>query len=207
MRTLLLAWAFCTASLAAEGPAFSHKLHLQQKLECSTCHGKAVASTQASDNLLPAPEVCAKCHDRMAVPAPRAHNVQKFNHALHLKMGNLAPVIAKAIDTGAYLGAVPPGLRAGLNAKNACAACHRGMEQSVAVSGSAAMPRMADCLVCHNRIEPPYSCEKCHTQVKKLTPASHTQDWVDVHSSGTQKLDKQSCAVCHGRNFTCQGCH
>lgn len=207
MRTLLLTCALAVSAAAAEAPPFSHKLHLKQKLECSTCHAKAVLSTQASDNLLPASQVCAKCHERATVSTPRAHAVQKFNHALHLKMGNVAPVIARAIDTGAYLGPVPPGLRARLNTKNACTACHRGMEESVAVARSAAMPRMADCLVCHNRIEPPFSCEKCHTEVAKLNPANHTPDWVDVHSSGTQKLDKQSCAVCHGRNFTCQGCH
>jgi hypothetical protein len=80
------------------------------------------------------------------------------------------------------------------------------MEESEAVT-RANRPRMADCLVCHNRIEPPFSCEKCHDDVARLAPASHTPDWIDVHSSGQAKLDRQSCAVCHGRKFRCQGCH
>jgi hypothetical protein len=192
--------------LAAAVQPFSHKLHLKLKLDCATCHAKAAPSTRLSDNLLPERQVCLKCHQDAAIPPPPpAATLARFNHSLHLKMGNLAPVIAKAIDSGAYLS--PPGdTRRHLNTKNACAACHRGMEESDAVT-RANLPRMADCLVCHNQIEPPFSCEKCHDNVARLVPASHTPQWVDIHSSGKANLDKQSCAVCHGRKFTCQGCH
>jgi hypothetical protein len=191
--------------LAAAAQPFSHRLHLKMKLDCAVRHAGAAASTKVSDNLLPDRQVCLKCHQDAAIPPPPPAIVSRFNHSLHLKMGNLAPVIAKAIDSGAYLS--PPGdARRHLNAKNACAACHRGMEESDAVT-RANLPRMADCLVCHNKIEPPFSCEKCHDDVARLIPASHVPEWVDIHSSGKANLDKQSCAVCHGRRFTCQGCH
>ncbi len=72
----------------------------------------------------------------------------------------------------------------------------------------AAYPQMADCLVCHSRIEPPFSCEKCHAEGAQLKPANHTPAWLDTHSSGgIRKEDHTTCAVCHGRRFTCQGCH
>ena len=136
---------------------------------------------------------------------PPATLLRRFNHQLHLKLGNLAPVIAAAIDQRRYLS--PPGdIRRHLNTKNPCAACHRGMEESDAVT-RAALPRMADCLVCHSKIEPPYSCEFCHAPGAPLKPASHTADWLDRHSSGQAGFDKQTCAVCHGRRFRCQGCH
>ena len=67
---------------------------------------------------------------------------------------------------------------------------------------------MADCLVCHNKIDNPFSCEKCHTApAVQLKPPSHTADYVDTHSSGKLQLDKPSCVICHGKEFTCLGCH
>lgn len=183
---------------------FSHRTHLKLKLPCVACHSAATQSTQVSDNLLPAQAFCATCHkDERPIKSPRASLVARFSHQQHLKLGNVAPLLAKAIDSRQYLS--PPGdMREWLDTKNPCAACHRGLEESDQVS-EAYFPRMADCLVCHKKIEPPYSCETCHTDVKSLTPATHDAKWVDVHTDS--KIGKQSCAVCHGRRFTCQGCH
>jgi hypothetical protein len=185
---------------------FSHAVHLQLKLGCVACHVAALTSVSADDNLLPPERVCSRCHQNMTVRrAPTRTMAAKFNHQLHLKLGNAAPVIAAAIDRGAYLS--PPGdLRRALNTNNACEACHRGMERAGAISLEN-FPKMADCLVCHNQIEPPFSCEKCHAPEQTLKPASHAPGFFDEHSSGKLKLDKASCAVCHGRTFHCQGCH
>lgn len=185
---------------------FSHKLHLQMKLECTTCHGTALTSTQVGDNLLPAKEVCQKCHTDAVVPGPPTTRVAKFNHSLHLRMGNVAPIIAGAIDHGRYL--QPPGdIRRHLNSGNACAACHRGMAESDQVT-PANLPQMADCLVCHTVIQTPFSCEDCHTKGAELRPPSHLSTaFVDSHSNRTLVPDKASCTVCHGRRFTCMGCH
>jgi len=131
--------------------------------------------------------------------------VVHFSHAQHLKMGNVAPVIAAAIDKKNYL--QPPGdIRRHLDTKNACEACHRGLEDSDAVT-PAAMPQMADCLVCHSQIENPFSCEKCHAKNANLKPANHTEDFMSTHTTGKLNLDKTTCAVCHGRTFRCLGCH
>ena len=184
---------------------FSHRLHLQLKLECRTCHTAAPKSTSAQDNLLPAKTVCLSCHEDVQIPARPVTPVTRFNHALHLKLGNIAPIVARAIDTKTYLS--PPGeLRARLNGTNPCMACHRGLAQSDAVS-NAALPRMADCLVCHNQIDPPDSCEFCHAKSMHLKPQNHTADFLDSHTRKNARLDKTSCAVCHGRRFTCLGCH
>lgn len=120
-------------------------------------------------------------------------------------MGNIAPVLAAAIDSGKYL-SPPGGIRRDLNTANACVPCHRGLERAGWAS-KVNLPQMADCLVCHSQIEPPYSCEKCHLETASLKPASHTPDYVDVHSSKKAQLDKQSCRICHGVNFRCMGCH
>jgi hypothetical protein len=171
------------------------------------------SSTSASDNNLPRREICATCHAESGkarplageIKAPRRLLVTKFNHQLHAKLGNIAPVIARAIDSKAYL-SEPGDLRAHLETKMACAACHRGLETSDEVSAEA-FPRMADCLVCHNKIEPPFSCVKCHDEGPHLKPASHTSDFLDRHTKRGFLQEKVSCAVCHGRQFTCLGCH
>ena len=158
------------------------------------------------DNLLPAREDCLRCHKEVTIGAPPLTRLARFSHHLHLKMGNLAPVIAAAVDKKTYLSPSTPDLRHHLDTQNACEACHRGMEESEQVS-SANMPQMADCLVCHNKIDNPFSCEFCHNKAANLKPATHTPDFLDSHTTGKLKLDKTTCAVCHGRRFTCLGCH
>jgi hypothetical protein len=198
LALILFAWG------AAAAP-FSHKVHLGLDLQGTTCHTGAAASTKATDNLLPAKTVCLQCHRDAQIPAPPETRVAFFSHAQHLKMGNLAPTIAAAIDKKTYL-QQPGDIRRHLNTQNACEACHRGLEESDQVT-PAAMPQMADCLVCHTEIDNPFSCEKCHAKNANLKPASHVPSYLSDHTSGKLNLDKASCVVCHGRNFRCLGCH
>jgi predicted CXXCH cytochrome family protein len=204
--------AVAIASLIAALPAsaaapFSHRTHLKLKLPCTSCHAAASASTRVEDNLLPRPAVCAGCHTdgrgRNVRQQPSRPEISKFSHAWHLKLGNIAPVLAKAIDSGQHLAPSPETRRLLENAAQ-CTACHRGLEASDTIT-PAHFPHMADCLVCHNKIELPFSCVTCHGEKAKLRPADHTADFEDRHSS--PKMLKVGCAVCHGRTFTCRGCH
>jgi predicted CXXCH cytochrome family protein len=203
MRTLLLALAIGGAAVNAA--PFSHKVHLQLKLECTGCHTAAATSTKPADNLLPNAKVCLGCHPSAEIGAPPATRVAHFSHQQHLKMGNIAPVIAAAIDKNNYLQPAG-GIRPQLDTSNACEACHRGLHDSDQVSAGN-MPKMADCIVCHNQIDNPFSCEKCHVNNDNLKPASHVEGFMSAHSSGKLNLDKASCTICHGRTFRCLGCH
>lgn len=132
----------------------------------------------------------------------RALTVTKFNHALHARMGPaIAASVTKAIADGTYLGTKEQASL--VRARHACMSCHMTLASD---NVEQAYPPMADCLVCHNEIDPPYSCIKCHTESPALRPASHTPNFIDVHSAGKVK-DKSGCASCHGRNFSCLGCH
>ena len=62
----------------------------------------------SDDNLLPAAEVCLKCHKTAEIGAPMPTRLARFNHQLHLKLGNVAPVIAAAIDKKTYLSTAGP---------------------------------------------------------------------------------------------------
>jgi len=205
LRLILIAAFGLTATGHAAQP-FPHGVHLGLKLDCLYCHAAATTSTSPADDLLPEPEVCLKCHKTAEIGKPIPTRLAHFNHQLHLKAGNIAPIIAAAIDKGTYLSPASPNLRAQLNTNNPCEACHRGLETS-SHPDRASLSQMADCLVCHNQIDPPYSCELCHAKGAKLTPANHTPDFLDTHTSGKLNLDKTTCAVCHGRKFHCLGCH
>jgi hypothetical protein len=199
---------FSTCRTAWGAAPFSHRRHLQMGLGCAGCHTTAASSTRVEDNLLPAREVCLNCHQEpeIQIPAPPATRITNFSHALHLRMGNVAPLLALAIDKKNYLQPAND-IRRHLNTRNPCEACHRGLEESDRVT-PAALPQMADCLVCHSQIDNPFSCETCHGKnVASLKPASHTANFMDTHSAGKLHLDKTTCAVCHGRTFTCMGCH
>ena len=193
------------ATVSAQQAPFSHKQHLALKVSCAKCHVSAAASTASTDNNLPSAAVCGECHkDGRTVRQPRQRTVDKFNHALHGKFGNIAPMLRAAIAGKQYLS---PNLPPHLDTANACAGCHHGIEQSDNVQATNHFPHMADCLVCHNKIDPPFSCEKCHLKPAALKPADHTNDFLDKHNRMKGTLDKTGCAVCHGREFHCLGCH
>jgi hypothetical protein len=160
---------------------------------CQPCHAEVLKSVEVSKKDRPVRWV-------------------RFNHELHLKLGNPAPVLLKAIESKAYLaglGADPDKIKPHLEqATIACTACHRGLgEATTTPLTKANYPHMSDCLVCHNKIDNPFSCEKCHVEdAKELRPASHrASGFADGHSSKT--VSKAECAVCHGKRFTCLGCH
>jgi len=176
---------------------------VELKPQCVSCHTKATTSNKLEDNLLPAAEACRSCHESVQIKQPAATRLAKFDHAFHTRFGNIAPLIAAAIKGDTYLGDGAKRLPH-LSTKNACAACHSGIESSTAITAKAHHPDMADCLVCHNRIDPPYSCETCHGSDKTLKPALHTANYLDAH---TRKSEKIGCANCHGKRFTCLGCH
>ena len=200
------ACAVLLACLAGAQPRpFSHRLHLELKLACTQCHTGVEHSTRVDDDNLPAASACKPCHQDVPIPAAPKTLVAHFSHEKHLKLGNVAPIIARAIDRGQYLSRFNE-IRKHLNTTNPCLACHRGIEASEAVS-HANMPQMADCLVCHNKIDLPFSCEYCHATNEKLRPADHPRDFLESHTRPDAKFDKASCAVCHGRTFRCMGCH
>ncbi len=209
--TGLLAVVVCLA--AAEFP-FSHRLHLERGASCLDCHPSAKTSRETADVNLPQGKECSVCHDGAQASVVDASPLSawktgersfRFNHAFHLQLGNLAPVLAVALDEGTYLGKVGD-LRAHLTTGDPCQACHRGLN-AADLATSVHLPQMSDCLVCHSEIDNPYSCEKCHLEAAQLKPGDHTLEFIDQHATGKLDLDHASCLPCHGRNFSCKGCH
>lgn len=207
--SLALGLAVASAAAAPKRP-FSHKYHLTQVPQCESCHTLATTSDKAEDSLMPHESACATCHDEVHIAPARPTGVQKFNHAKHVAMGSAAPLISAAIKSKSYLGARPASPAELAAAKDACTGCHHGIPESEDVPAGKAVkghfPAMADCLVCHNKINPPDSCAKCHVApAAGFKPTSHDAVFSDNHA--TKNVDKTECATCHGRKFTCKGCH
>ena len=211
----LLAFAALAAPLIAQDWTFPHQTHLAMGLDCDTCHSAAANSSEAGDDLLPNGALCQACHNGQTAPAielaPLAERdpavrTFRFDHSFHLALGEIAPLVAAAIDSGNYFGK-PGDARRFLDNTGTCGACHRGLEESTEVVAGAHMPQMADCIVCHTRIDNPFSCPECHIEGANLRPADHTREFIDTHSTGKAGLDKISCQPCHGRDFGCMGCH
>jgi c(7)-type cytochrome triheme protein len=203
--------------VVAEELEFSHQVHLGKVgLSCNVCHSAVMASENASDHNLPKSELCLACHNGQTAPAIDATSLTarqpvergfSFSHKQHLAYENVAGRIAEAIDNGRYLGPVPD-IRAQLDSGQGCVGCHRGLEEASEVDSTLHLPLMADCLVCHDKIDNPFSCETCHAPGFELKPDSHTRDFVDEHSTGKMSpAQKITCQPCHGRTFTCMGCH
>ncbi len=167
-----------------------------------------------SEALRTVKEGCQPCH----APIPKSRAVSKresrpvrwvkFSHATHVVLPGIPQQLLKAIDEKKYLGTATPELRAALATQNVCQGCHRGLPEATGALVKANYPSMPDCLVCHNRIDPPFSCEKCHAEdVQTLKPVSHVAGFIDLHTNQNSGLDKSDCQSCHGRRFTCMGCH
>lgn len=101
IQRLILAGLALSVAQAAD---FSHALHVKLKSDCTACHAKAATSTRMEDNLLPAAEACVSCHKEVSIKQPRAVRLLKFDHAFHVKLGNVAPVIKAGIVSKTYLG-------------------------------------------------------------------------------------------------------
>ena len=211
----LLSLALLVTPLAAQDWEFPHRTHLGLGLDCQTCHSEAAQSNEATDHLIPDGRVCAACHTGQSAPAldlsrlstaDAAERTYRFDHEFHLGLENPAPLIAAAIDQGDYYGK-PGDARRFLDGANSCTGCHRGLEESDSIDSPAHMPMMGDCIVCHTRVDNPFSCKECHLEGVELLPADHTREFIDQHSTGKAELDKLSCLPCHGRNFACMGCH
>ena len=210
IHTSVLVLLFSAVILGSE-QRFSHPVHLDRGgLGCDDCHAAVSDSRAAGDDNLPRVESCVECHDGTRAVAidpvvygwKPAERTYRFDHQFHLRLGNLAPLLAKVIDSGKYLGPHDR-IRTHLNTENQCQACHRGLAES----DEHGMPQMSDCLVCHSEIDNPFSCTTCHLEGIQLRPQDHTMEFVDRHASKDFEYDKATCLPCHGTNFTCRGCH
>ncbi len=178
-----------TATLVIGTPADHlpaiHAIHGELELECADCHEGVTESTRGSDDLLPAKDLCAECHDVEAVDecamchsdpehatalSRRTERAQNYNHSVHLGLDLV------------------------------CADCHGD-----AVTGEPERAEMALCRTCHETSGGGDDCLLCHADGEDLLPSDHRAGWEWFHG-GEARVNEASCANCHVQS-ECQDCH
>jgi hypothetical protein len=172
---------------------FSHAFHVGEAgVACLDCHKGASTSASSSDNLRPAHENCATCHE---------DQVNKQCGFCHLDTLNIQAAV-RPVRTIVFSHAKHTAMK-----DVECATCHPGLDKTE-YAGPANMPAMATCITCHDNARATGTCESCHASFVNLVPADHlVADFRKDHKKMTRLggLDV-SCATCHTQNF-CADCH
>jgi hypothetical protein len=197
--TFALALAAAPALLhAQQKPPFPHAQHEKLFPTCLGCH--AGVPTGDAATTLPAPALCASCHDGTIkpkvdwkAPSARGATLLVFSHPAHLN---------KARDV-------------------ACESCHATGSPAAWMNVAKATPER--CVSCHTHQASAHlgddnKCSACHRTLAQATglsdqrvaalpkPASHSRaDFAAAHGSAA-KATNANCATCHARE-SCARCH
>ena len=226
LAVLLPAGVLLLASgrLTADGPkTFSHKFHLEQGAECTSCH-TVTGPTPTLDQ-----KACSDCHDSGAPAWKSLPKVVppavKFPHDRHAKAQPCLACHAGMAKDELPRGGVVLGKDACFTchaqkkvavAETACGNCHRPGRRRLPPRDHSAgwlrrhgqqaravaeldPPHGKDCQACHGKA----ACASCHDQ---QAPRSHTGLWrVRTHGLAAA-WDRDACRTCH-ETGTCIRCH
>jgi len=216
--------SFCHSS--AENPAalpvkiipqliFSHKFHLDQDIDCESCHTDiAETNLTLKSKAIEMPlcmtchaepktnKDCFTCHESLFGKKPETHLFAwKETHGMEVSNGK---------DNNCFQ----------CHQQNSCDDCHLKQQFDKKIHppefdythGQEFLSFSTDCATCH---EMPQFCSSCHEQMSIL-PFSHGAGWV---LSGTDDgglhgqealLNPDYCQLCHvepQNNQTCERCH
>jgi hypothetical protein len=159
---------------------FNHKVHVDRKIRCQTCHGdllkeKVGLATRAQ---LPRMPLCLECHDGKTASAKctTCHLSEPGGQVkTDYPEGTLVP--SGALRGDAHdLRFRRDHARVAANDEKYCASCH---ERSF-------------CTECHNNTQKPMDI--------------HGGDYVNQHTVDARRNDPD-CGACHRRQTFCTGCH
>lgn len=183
----------------SKGLKFSHKKHIEEGAECSTCH------TQPEDGFkmaMPTIKKCMTCHEGIDEEKPAEKKIAQFFEGDNLKWTSVTaiPADVKFSHKAHIIGALVE-----------CESCHKGIKESEAISSKLKVP-MGDCISCHNekKVKEGSECATCHKEIRGDTPPpSHKKLWKERHGQlvklGDDELDSQ-CYYCHKQD-QCESCH
>ena len=171
---------------------FTHQTHLENDLDCETCHTTVENSTSLVDKLTPTMETCGECHDiedktncelchyeNIHEPLPVTKSSIYFNHKSH--------IVDQSME---------------------CIACHKGLDKvDYGYESPTLFPQMSDCYQCHNNTTKATNvCEQCHISTAGLIPGNHKQVNFKRDHKFLSLEANANCAMCHDNNF-CESCH
>lgn len=169
--------------LGQEKPQFSHKTHQEAEVECATCH-EAATSKAPTDVLLPPMETCYQCHDQGSFGEFSYHE-------------NVPPLV-----TG-YIAKFNHEIHLAQELK--CEKCHGDVEKSEVMTRHY-LPKMTQCVTCHQVSDQVGYCNTCHASQEDLRPTNHKLlTWKSAHGIESQQ-HLTDCMLCH-TSHACAECH
>ncbi|MBI4600850.1 MAG: cytochrome c3 family protein [Planctomycetes bacterium] len=180
--------------------AFSHKLHgTEQELACSDCHATAETAEKAEKASMPKLRQCRLCHEGIDEEKPPERRVAALYGEAH--QWSPPAVLGSEVIFSHKLHVAEKSI--------ACADCHRGIEDSKAVSDRVRVFK-DDCMGCHERSGLSNDCAVCHAEVRRdWQPPNHLRLWKELHGQAVRAETGRSaerCSLCHA-DSTCASCH
>jgi c(7)-type cytochrome triheme protein len=160
---------------------FSHQLHLNGGIECTTCHEGIENATKATRAHLPGMDTCLTCHNgREAPDACTTCHLQGDGGRVRTDLG-------EAWDLLKPSGRFRPD--------------DHFQDQWIRHHEAAARVDEESCNSCHK----PQECLDCHDGVAKVREL-HPADWVMTHGLEAMRTDL-NCRSCHDAGTFCRDCH
>lgn len=188
---------------------FNHKRHLDNKIECRSCHVSTEANAATPFNpTIPGKPLCMNCHDGV-----RASWDCDLCHAGKTSLAEIHPTGWRH-QHAEQATLKPDWCRTCHQQEVYCVGCHRGDNQTGSIHdlnyrfthGLDAQGKEADCSRCHDRRA---FCDDCHVRENRM-PLSHSHlTWKTEHGPEA-RADIENCASCHEVDDpTCAraGCH
>ena len=209
---------------------FFHDKHVVgQKLACTYCHTQAEKSTSSADDLLPKKhDPCNDCHSIDEKAPLKDDSPPARCDACHQNV-----TITNGVASVPKVSLPKPNLKMNHKAHAqkgiACTSCH-GQVGQLELATRDQLPRMKNCLTCHQNPEPGgpgkklarSECSTCHVTKKDgvletmfasgvmmppkwLKNAQHGTDWLNRHKK-VAGADSAFCGNCH-KESECVDCH
>lgn len=191
--TLTLFMFLFIAAQDADLLLFSHEYHVEEEeMACADCHAVS-ESKSGTDNLLPAMDVCADCHD--------VEDEDNCNQC-HSNIES-AGIATRTIEYSPLFSH-----QTHMNAELECATCH-GEVAGIELGRHMAIPDMMQCMDCHHSKDVENECATCHAPGERIKPLNHDLVFIETHgdiSANFVSVMGKNCATCHKTEF-CQDCH
>jgi len=167
---------------------FSHKLHMGEGADCTTCHEGITESVYLTGRHLPSEESCGNCHEEEFMKAcAKCHTNPEKPQKVRQELAELNF-----------------SHKAHLTVNKDCTVCHTRTAKSTSVR-EIASPGHQECAPCHQKTYSELDCSACHESLKTVINFAHQGNWVGEHQE-TASTKMTTCTQCHDQSF-CADCH
>ena len=167
---------------------FSHKLHMEEGADCTTCHEGITESNYLTGRHLPSEESCGNCHEEEFMKAcAKCHTNPEKPQKVRQELAELNF-----------------SHKAHLAINKDCKICHARTAKSTSVR-EIASPGHQECTPCHQKTYSELDCSVCHESLKTVISFAHEGNWVGEHQE-TASRKMTTCTQCHDQSF-CADCH